>query len=66
MIRDQQRLLRHLAIVVTVKIAFLTALWWLFVRDDRVRVDADRTATQMGTPTNAHIGSPSSPPGASQ
>lgn len=59
MTHDKQCLLRHLVIAVTVKLALLTALWWLFVRDDRVHVDADQTAAQMGS----HVGSPPSPPG---
>jgi len=37
-----------LVIAVTVKLALLTALWWLFVRDVRVHVDADQTAVQIG------------------
>jgi hypothetical protein len=61
---DEQRLLRHLVIAVTVKLALLTALWWLFVRDDRLHVDADQTAAQMGVHTGAPMGHPSSPPGA--
>jgi hypothetical protein len=66
MTRDEQRLLRHLVIAVTVKLALLTALWWLFVRDDRVHVDADQTAAQMGAHIGAHMGNPSLPPGVPQ
>ncbi|MCI4431553.1 MAG: hypothetical protein JHC40_20590 [Burkholderiales bacterium] len=66
MTRDEQRLLRHLVIAVTVKLALLTALWWLFVRDDRVHVDADQTAAQMAAHIGAHMGNPSSPPGVPQ
>jgi hypothetical protein len=57
MTRDEQRLLRHLVIAVMVKLALLTALWWLFVRDV-LHVDAEQTAAQIGVP--------SSPPGAPQ
>ena len=48
MTRDERRLVRHLVIAVTVKLALLTALWWLFVRDARFPVDADQTAAQFG------------------
>ena len=66
MTHDERRLLRHLVLAVTVKLALLAALWWLFVRDDLVHVDADQTAAQVGTLTGAHMGSPLSPPGAPQ
>jgi hypothetical protein len=55
---DEKRLLRHLVIAVVVKLALLTTLWWLFVRDARVQVDADQTAARIGATT--------SPPGVSQ
>jgi hypothetical protein len=42
-----RRLVRHLVIAVLVKLAALTALWWWFVRDIAVSVDADRAAIQM-------------------
>jgi len=47
-----------LVIAVMVKLALLTTLWWLFVRDARIQVDADQTAAQIGATT--------SPPGVSQ
>lgn len=56
--RAEQRLLRHLVIAVLVKLALLIALWWLFVRDARVHVDAEQAAAQ--------IGATSSPPGSPQ
>jgi len=43
------RLVRHLVIAVALKLAVLFALWWAFVRDDRVSVDAERTAAHLGT-----------------
>lgn len=48
MTRDEQRLLRHLVIAVAVKLAVLAALWWVFVRDQHVPVDAERSAQQLG------------------
>ncbi len=48
MTRDENRLVRHLAIAILVKLALLVALWWGFVRDHRVTVDADRAAAQIG------------------
>lgn len=44
---DPSRLLRHLAIAVMVKLLVLTALWWLFIRDQRVPVDAERAAAAI-------------------
>lgn len=48
MTRDDQRLLRHLVMAVLVKLLILTALWWFFIRDHRVAVDADASAQQLG------------------
>lgn len=48
MTRDEQRLVRHLVTAVLVKLVLLTALWWLFVRDVGVQVDADQMAAQIG------------------
>lgn len=55
---EPSRLVRHLAIAVALKLVVLGALWWAFVRDERVGVDTQRAA--------AHIGSthtPSAPTG---
>jgi hypothetical protein len=49
----QDRLVRHLAIAVVLKLVVLTALWWAFVRDERVGVDVDRAAAHMGSPVDA-------------
>lgn len=35
----ERRLLRHLLIVLTLKLVVLTGLWWVFVRDRHVIVD---------------------------
>ncbi|WP_431149769.1 cytochrome oxidase putative small subunit CydP [Acidovorax facilis] len=40
-------LVRKLAVVLVIKLAVLTGLWWGFVRDQRVPVDTDSAATQM-------------------
>ncbi|HEX5784370.1 MAG TPA: hypothetical protein VFY35_06545 [Burkholderiaceae bacterium] len=37
-------LLRHIGVVLVVKLLVLTALWWAFVRDQRVQVQADQPA----------------------
>jgi hypothetical protein len=44
----QDRLVRHLAFAIALKLVVLTALWWAFVRDERVSVDVERTATHLG------------------
>lgn len=56
-------LVRHLAIAVALKLAVLCALWWAFVRDERVGVDVDHAAAHLGAPANASP-LPSSPSGA--
>jgi hypothetical protein len=59
--RDRH-LLHKLAAVLLLKLLVLTALWWGFVRDQRVPVDAGRAALQvLGTPGPA---SPTHPTGA--
>jgi hypothetical protein len=50
----EARLVRHLAFAIAAKLAVLVALWWAFVRDDRVDVDVDQAAAHIGasaTPT---------------
>jgi hypothetical protein len=54
-----RRLARHLAIAVLLKLLALTALWWLFIREARVEVDADRAVSRLGSPissANPHEG----------
>jgi hypothetical protein len=48
MTRDEQRLLRHLAIAVLIKLIVLTALWWAYVRNAGVSVTAEDVAVQVG------------------
>ncbi|ENO90026.1 cytochrome oxidase putative small subunit CydP [Thauera linaloolentis] len=45
-----QGLLRHLVLVVLLKLALITALWWAFVRDAHVTVDATTMARQVSAP----------------
>jgi hypothetical protein len=40
-------LLRKLALVLALKLVLLLALWWLFVRDQGVTVDANNVAAQL-------------------
>jgi hypothetical protein len=40
-------LTRKLALVLLLKLALLLALWWGFVREQRVTVDADKVAAQL-------------------
>ncbi|WP_296227102.1 cytochrome oxidase putative small subunit CydP [Ralstonia sp. UBA689] len=56
---NDRRLVRHLLVIVTIKVAVLGALWWVFVRDARVAVDAERAADRLiMTPSAAHGGQP--------
>lgn len=43
-------LARKLALVLVLKLALLFGLWWGFVREQRVYVDADRVAVQLIQP----------------
>ena len=60
---DHDTLVRHLALAVALKLVVLSALWWAFVRDERVCVDGDRAAAHLGSPVDA-IPLPSLPSGA--
>ena len=56
---NDRRLVRHLLIIVAIKLAVLSALWWVFVRDHRVPVDAERAADRLiVTPSAAQGGQP--------
>ena len=46
-----QGLLRHLVVVVLIKLALITALWWAFIRDARVSVDSSTMAAQVSRST---------------
>lgn len=41
-------LLRHLGLALLAKLAALVLLWWLFVRDSGVPVDASAAAQRIG------------------
>jgi hypothetical protein len=49
MTRDERRLRRHLVTAVLVKLALLAVLWFMFVRGERVDVDADQAAGRLGS-----------------
>lgn len=40
-------LVKKLAVVLLIKLAVLAALWWFFVRDQRVTVDTNGVAAQF-------------------
>ncbi|QZI73310.1 hypothetical protein K5F93_14205 [Pseudomonas protegens] len=52
MTHSDQRLRRHLLIAVLIKLAVLTVLWWLFIRDTHVSVDATVIGNRLGVPTS--------------
>lgn len=43
-----KRLLRNLAIALLIKLAVLSILWWVFIRDSRVSVDAAAIGDRIG------------------
>jgi len=48
------RLVRHLTVAVALKLAVLTGLWWAFVRDEHVGVDAESAAAHFGPSVGAN------------
>ncbi len=44
---QDKMLVKKLALVLAIKIVVLTALWWGFVREQRVVVDGNAAAAQM-------------------
>ena len=50
----QDRLVRHLAIAVSLKLVVLVGLWAAFVRDERVSVDVDQAAAHLRAPVTTH------------
>ena len=50
MTQTDRKLLRELTVVVVLKFIVLTALWFAFVRDQRVSVDAERAAAVVTAP----------------
>ena len=55
--RPDRRLLAHLALAVAFKLLALALLWWLFVRDAGVGVDAERAAAHLA-PAPSSEGAP--------
>lgn len=50
--RTDRKLLRDLVVVVVLKLIVLFALWFAFVRDQRVSVDAGRVAAVVTSPAS--------------
>ncbi len=48
MSQDEHHLVRHLTIVVLLKLIVLITLWWVFVRDAGESVDSARVAERIG------------------
>jgi len=55
--RTDRRLLRELVVVIVLKLVILIALWFAFVRDQRVSVDADSVAAAVTSPAFSVRGS---------
>ena len=55
--RTDQKLLRELVVVVVLKLIVLVALWFAFVRDQRVSVDAASVAAVVTSPAASVRGS---------
>jgi len=48
MMRKNQSVVLHLVIAVTLKLAFLALLWWLFFRGTAVHLNVDQVADNIG------------------
>jgi hypothetical protein len=57
---SDKNLFNNLAIALVLKLAILVALWWVYVRDQRVAVDGNSVAAQFLTraPTTAQGSKP--------
>lgn len=44
---EEKKLVRHLIIAVVVKIVLLVILWFVFVRDARLKVDSEQLANKF-------------------
>ena len=53
--KDTRWLVRHLGVVVALKLMMLAALWWFFVRDSVTDIDAQQAAARLAT-TNTEQG----------
>jgi hypothetical protein len=51
---NDRTLLRKLVVVVLVKLAALTGLWWAFMHDARVEVAAHSVAEHLGARPDPH------------
>ena len=52
---SDQILVRHLTLVVVIKLALITALWWAFIRDAKVAVDPGAMAAQVVAPASSKL-----------
>jgi hypothetical protein len=43
----QDRTVRHVAVVVAIKLCVLTVLWWAFIRDARIEPDPGQVASAV-------------------
>ncbi len=48
--RNPRQLRIHLTMAVLVKLVALVLIWWFFVRDDAVDINADFMASHLGNP----------------
>jgi hypothetical protein len=48
-----RKLVRDITFVIVIKLIFITALWWAFIRDAKVGVDAGTMASQMAAPARS-------------
>lgn len=48
-----RKLVRDITFVIVIKLIFITALWWAFIRDAKVSVDAGTMASQMAAPARS-------------
>lgn len=55
--RKPRSLLVHLLIVVLVKLVVLALIWWFFIRQQALDVDADTMASKLGIPVILERGS---------
>ncbi|AWI80491.1 MAG: hypothetical protein CVU19_11060 [Betaproteobacteria bacterium HGW-Betaproteobacteria-13] len=50
---SDRKLVRELVLVVLIKLVLITALWWVFVREEKVPVAPDSVAARFAPPASA-------------
>lgn len=48
-----RKLVRELVLIVVIKLILITALWWVFIREERLAVAPESVSSRFVTPASA-------------